>query len=158
MSVSRNERHDRDPFLPWPPYPSEPSPPSLGPLPRCPDFHRRRLWHQLTDKLEELCADPALTSHLIPLYTNFIHTFAAKLNQLRLAQLSVTIAAQHPTPNDSIAFLTSVQEKIREHREPSLDAQPLLFLKMCIAQMHLQAGNPILCRNLVREGQVCTSP
>ena len=175
-----------------------------------PDLHSRRLWHQLTDKLELVVNDHGFATVMVELYPKFIYEFATKvpllspaaivtpgrvptaalrprsplppvrpattspspspprppphhspraslfcaqLNQLRLAQVCVKIASHYPSPADAIAFLEGVMSRMRERKEPSLDAQPLLFLTMSVAQLQLQAGETIRCREMLRDGE-----
>lgn len=59
------------------------------------DFWERKLWHELTDQLVEYFELPASGPQRIPLFTKFIHTFADKINQLKLVSLGLNTASQY---------------------------------------------------------------
>ena len=63
------------------------------------DLYERRLWHQLTMKLEEVVALPAFQTgdHLIQLYHNFIVDFEHKISPLKLGHLAVAVSFDTPT-------------------------------------------------------------
>ena len=56
------------------------------------NLYQRKLWHQLTVKIDEALQQPGFRqgSLLIPLYENFISAFAHRLNLLRLAHTAVS--------------------------------------------------------------------
>jgi 26S proteasome regulatory subunit N9 len=60
----------------------------------------RKLWHQLTLKIEGCLADPAFNnpSVLIPFYKNFIVAFETKINLLALARIAKEVAAKYEEP------------------------------------------------------------
>ena len=58
------------------------------------DLWERKLWHQLTDRLLEFYARPESESQRLPIYNNFIVSFADKINQLKLAKLALSAATQ----------------------------------------------------------------
>lgn len=53
-----------------------------------------RLWFQLTQTLETFVSIPASSPFQIELYSNFIATFEAKMNQLKLAKIGIVVARQ----------------------------------------------------------------
>lgn len=59
------------------------------------NLYQRKLWHQLTVKIDEALQQPGFRqgSLLIPLYENFISAFAHRLNLLRLAHTAVSCLA-----------------------------------------------------------------
>lgn len=63
-------------------------------------LYSRKLWHQLTLKIEESLADPAFNDPnlLIPFYQNFVSVFAHKINLLKLARIAKDVAAQYQDP------------------------------------------------------------
>lgn len=80
------------------------------------DLYIRKLFHQLTDRLEEFIALPQFEDgfELVELYQNFISDFEKKLNQLRLAQMIITISRQFKDPAPTIDFLNQAANKLKE--------------------------------------------
>ena len=64
------------------------------------ELYQRKLWHQLTLKLEELIEqEPFLRGgFIIALYQNFITGFAHKINLLKLAFFAVAVSKQMQDP------------------------------------------------------------
>jgi len=58
------------------------------------DFWDRKLWHQLTDVLVEYFNTPASSSQRLPLFRQFILSFAEKINQLKFVSLGLLAASQ----------------------------------------------------------------
>lgn len=69
------------------------------------ELYSRKLWHQLTVKLEQFIEDDRFQrdGFLIALYQNFIAGFAHKINLLKLSFFAVTVAKQMP-PQVSLIF------------------------------------------------------
>lgn len=55
----------------------------------------RRLWHQLTLKIEQIIEQPQWKPELTTLYGGFIEHFETKLNQLALVKIAVTLSKHH---------------------------------------------------------------
>jgi hypothetical protein len=53
-----------------------------------------RLWHQLTTVLEQVVTHSELAPRLKALYDNFVTDFETKINQLKLVQFAIVVAAQ----------------------------------------------------------------
>jgi hypothetical protein len=62
------------------------------------ELYSKKLWHQLTVKLEQFIEDDRFQRNgfLIALYQNFIAGFAHKINLLKLSFFAVTVAKQMP--------------------------------------------------------------
>lgn len=58
------------------------------------DYWERKLWHELTDSLIEYFDHEESAPQRIPLYEQFIKTFANKINQLKLVKLGLCAATQ----------------------------------------------------------------
>jgi len=58
------------------------------------DYWERKLWHELTDILVHYYNEPASAAQRIPIYNNFIKSFADKINQLKLVQIGLSTASQ----------------------------------------------------------------
>jgi 26S proteasome regulatory subunit N9 len=75
------------------------------------DHWERKLWHQLTNSLDEFFKHPESGPQRLPLFKNFVLTFADKINQLKLVELGLAASQQcsgrHPTPQSIIGILVS---------------------------------------------------
>lgn len=58
------------------------------------DYWERKLWHELTLTLVDFFNQSESAPLRIPLYNNFIKTFADKINQLKLVELGLRAATQ----------------------------------------------------------------
>ncbi|KAK1696329.1 hypothetical protein QYE76_013026 [Lolium multiflorum] len=118
------------------------------------DLYQRKLWHQLTLKLDQFLQIPLAQTgdNLIQLYTNFIADFETKINLLKLAQFAVVASRQYADKEAAVAFLEGVIAKLRETRELRID-EPILHVKMQIAAIHLDKGSHKECKNLLEEGK-----
>ncbi|KAK9133833.1 hypothetical protein Scep_013361 [Stephania cephalantha] len=90
------------------------------------DLYHKKLWHQLTAKLEQFFALPELQTGdaLIQLYHNFIADFETKINLLKLAQ-----------------FWSQCLDSIRRRRLP------------LIAAFQLEKGDQKECKKLLDDGK-----
>lgn len=59
------------------------------------DFWERKLWHELTDALVEFYGEQGSAPQRIPVYENFVKSFADKINQLKLVKLGLSTAGQY---------------------------------------------------------------
>eukprot|EP00897_Mesotaenium_endlicherianum_P009535 jgi/Mesen1/860/ME000114S10940 len=118
------------------------------------DLYQRKLWHQLTVKLEQFVTLAALQTGdaLIQLYHSFIADFETKINLLKLAQFSVIVSRQYPEKELALAFLENVIEKLKATKAKRIQ-EPILFVKMQIAALKLQDGNQQECKALIEEGK-----
>eukprot|EP01102_Stenamoeba_stenopodia_P013140 TRINITY_DN4217_c0_g1_i1.p1 TRINITY_DN4217_c0_g1~~TRINITY_DN4217_c0_g1_i1.p1 ORF type:complete len:385 (+),score=86.79 TRINITY_DN4217_c0_g1_i1:190-1344(+) len=93
------------------------------------DLYKRRLWHQLTVKLESYITLPRFKTgdELIQLYYNFIKDFEGKINQLKLVQMVVVISQQYPNVPDIIRFIQEVEAKVT-HKEGKMYIRSMLAL------------------------------
>ncbi len=58
------------------------------------DYWERKLWHELTDIIVTYYEEPNSASQRIPIYENFIKSFADKINQLKLVKIGLGAAGQ----------------------------------------------------------------
>ncbi|WMV31301.1 hypothetical protein MTR67_024686 [Solanum verrucosum] len=142
------------------------------------DLYQRKLWHQLTLKLEQFVALPVFQSYLVPvdgvrlgggtfpvelvevcagdgliqLYHNFITDFETKINLLKLAHFAVIVSRQYPEKEAAIGFLEGVTEKLHNTKEIRIE-EPILYIKMQIALFKLEQGDPKECQKLLDEGK-----
>ncbi|KAL2525286.1 26S proteasome non-ATPase regulatory subunit 13B [Abeliophyllum distichum] len=118
------------------------------------DLYQRKLWHQLTLKLEQFVALPVFQADdaLIQLYNNFITDFETKINLLKLAHFAVIVSRQYPEKDAAINYLEGVIEKLRNTKEMRIE-EPILYIKMQIAVYKLEQGDQKECKNLLEEGK-----
>ncbi len=117
-------------------------------------LYQRKLWHQLTVKLEACFALPSVNKGDLPmrLYNSFIQDFAHKINLLKLAQFAVHASKYQPVAPDAISFLNGVIAKLEELRLPR-SAEPILFLRMHVAQHKLESGALPDAKTMVEAGK-----
>jgi 26S proteasome regulatory subunit N9 len=116
-------------------------------------LYQRKLWHQLTLKLEEVYGKPQLLKGDLPvrLYNGFIADFGAKLNLLRLAHLAVRASQAIADPSAAAAFLQTAADKLAEWKLPRSE-EPALYLSMHVAERRLAAGDEAACKLAIEEG------
>lgn len=51
-----------------------------------------RLWHQLTQKVDQFFDHPLATPYRVDVYTRFVRDFEERLNPLRLAEMGIKIS------------------------------------------------------------------
>lgn len=117
------------------------------------NLYQRKLWHQITLKLEECFRKPAFNSGDLPvrMYRSFIADFGHRLNLLKLAQLAVHVSKYFPGAPQSIEFLEGVIQRLKETKEARAE-QPVLFLEMHVAQHRLESGQTSESKALVEAG------
>ncbi|KAL8150510.1 hypothetical protein V2J09_020318 [Rumex salicifolius] len=118
------------------------------------DLYQKKLWHQLTQKLEQFVALAVFQAGdaLIQFYHNFITDFETKINLLKLAHFAVIVSRQYAEKDAAISYLEGVIEKLRETREPRIE-EPILYTKMQIALFRLEHGEPKECKKLLDDGK-----
>ncbi|KAJ8542142.1 hypothetical protein K7X08_017008 [Anisodus acutangulus] len=118
------------------------------------DLYQKKLWHQLTLKLEQFVVLPVFQAGdaLIQLYHNFITDFETKINLLKLAHFAVIVSRQYPEKEAAIGFLEGVTEKLHNTKETRIE-EPILYIKMQISLFKLEQGDPKECQKLLDEGK-----
>ena len=58
------------------------------------DLYDRKLWHQLTLKIEEFFSIPASNPFQIPLFQHFISDWETRMNKLKLVTLGLSVVKQ----------------------------------------------------------------
>eukprot|EP00250_Pteridium_aquilinum_P001348 c11557_g1_i1 orf=163-1323(+) len=118
------------------------------------DLYQRKLWHQLTLKLEQFVALAVFQAGdaLIQLYRNFISEFESKINHLKLAHFAVIVSRQFTEVEIAISYLSEVIEKLRATQERRIE-EPILYLNMRIAALKLEQGDQKECKRLLEEGK-----
>ncbi|ONK71555.1 uncharacterized protein A4U43_C04F9840 [Asparagus officinalis] len=118
------------------------------------DLYEKKLWHQLTLKLEQFVALAVVQAGdaLIQLYHNFITDFETKINLLKLAHFAVIVSRQYSEKDAAISYLEGVIEKLHATRELRIE-EPILYVKMQIAAFNLEKGNQKECKKLLDDGK-----
>lgn len=96
------------------------------------DLYTRKLWHQLTIKLEEFLVLEGAADHLIPLYEKFIRDFKHRLNKLVLARIQCAVARQYSEPEQVISFCDAAIEECKKD-----DKQASAYITCELARMLL---------------------
>eukprot|EP00027_Filamoeba_sp_ATCC50430_P007020 CAMPEP_0168558914 /NCGR_PEP_ID=MMETSP0413-20121227/10234_1 /TAXON_ID=136452 /ORGANISM="Filamoeba nolandi, Strain NC-AS-23-1" /LENGTH=387 /DNA_ID=CAMNT_0008590087 /DNA_START=79 /DNA_END=1239 /DNA_ORIENTATION=+ len=80
------------------------------------DLHEKKLWHQLTLKLENVVGLPYFDkgNELIQLYENFIKDFETKINQFRFVKIILSINRTNADQNEAAAFLQKIADKLSQ--------------------------------------------
>ena len=119
------------------------------------DFHRRQLWHQLTDSLQELVVDPVFASgtHLYELYNSMIKLIARKLSPLRVSQLAYAVSKQLDRPV-AITFLKDFLDVIK------MDSEAQILVSLYITEGYIQIGDEASYKEGISasEAKVSTTP
>ncbi|CAI9785555.1 unnamed protein product [Fraxinus pennsylvanica] len=118
------------------------------------DLYQRKLWHQLTLKLEQFVALAVFQAgdSLIQLYHNFITEFETKINLLKLAHFAVIVSRQYLEKEAAINYLEEVIEKLRNTKDIRVE-EPILYIKMQIASFKLELGDQKECKKLLENGK-----
>ncbi|XP_073301763.1 26S proteasome non-ATPase regulatory subunit 13 homolog B-like [Primulina huaijiensis] len=120
------------------------------------DLYQRKLWHELTLKLEQFVALAVFQAGdaLIQLYHNFITDFETKINLLKLAHFAVIVSRQYSEKEAAIEYLEGVIAKLGDTKEMRIE-EPILYIKVQIGTLQLEQGDKKECKKLLDEGK-CT--
>ncbi|GMH22582.1 hypothetical protein Nepgr_024425 [Nepenthes gracilis] len=118
------------------------------------DLYQRKLWNQLTQKLDQFVALAVFQAGdaLIQLYHNFITDFETKINLLKLAHFAVIVSRQYAKKEAAIHYLEGVIEKLRATREIRIE-EPILYIMMQIAMFKLELSVHKECKKLLEDGK-----
>ncbi|GAA5931010.1 PCI domain-containing protein [Sporobolomyces koalae] len=100
-------------------------------------FYSNRLWFQLTATIESFFSVPSSAPFRIDLYDSFIKEFASKLDQLKLAEIVVTVARTYSEGTAAVAFLDQFVTKFDAATE---SLQPFVLVTMEKAHFKLLLG------------------
>ncbi|XP_009631439.1 26S proteasome non-ATPase regulatory subunit 13 homolog B [Nicotiana tomentosiformis] len=118
------------------------------------DLYQRKLWHQLSLKLEQFVALAVFQAGdaLIQLYHNFITDFETKINLLKLAHFAVIVSRRYAEKEAAIGYLEGVIDKLQNTKETRIE-EPILYIKLQIALFKLEQGDQKDCKNLLEGGK-----
>jgi len=143
-----------DKYMQWINSAAEKRPQSAAKLGELGELYSKKLWHQLTLRLEEAIEDPSFQAEgfLMELYQNFISGFAHKINLLKLAFFAVATSKQLARPQEAITFIQDVISNLEASKESGI-TESTLYLKMQVAQYQLGLGNTSECKRLMLDGR-----
>ncbi|TIA43844.1 hypothetical protein D6C78_00010 [Aureobasidium pullulans] len=98
------------------------------------DLWERKLWHELTNDLVLYFQDEQSQKQRLPLYNQFIKTFADKINQLQLVTLGLSTASQCKDDDERFHFLTTLASGV--DKPASQDA--FVYAKTAVANVELR--------------------
>ncbi|XP_058793430.1 26S proteasome non-ATPase regulatory subunit 13 [Phymastichus coffea] len=83
------------------------------------ELYSKKLWHQLTLKLETFVTHPALQKdeNLVDLYNNFLSTFENKINPLSFVEILAHVIKQFKDKRSAINFLEKTETKVKGNKE-----------------------------------------
>ncbi|XP_026478609.1 26S proteasome non-ATPase regulatory subunit 13-like [Ctenocephalides felis] len=101
------------------------------------EYYNKKLWHQLTLKLERFVKNPELCKgeNLVQVYQNFITSFENKINPLSLVEILAIVVQQIADKREAISFLEKLAEKVKNNTEAHALCQ---VLRGQIALEHLE--------------------
>jgi len=114
------------------------------------DLYKRKLWHQLTQKLERFIVLPRFNHgrELIELYERFIRDFETRINQLKFVHMIRIISRQFQDINEAIKFQEEIALKVASHKEAHI------LIRSVLADNLLQAGRQNDCKALLDQLKV----
>ncbi|KAL9242641.1 hypothetical protein vseg_016624 [Gypsophila vaccaria] len=118
------------------------------------DLYHKKLWHQLTLKLEQFISLAVFQAgdSLIQLYHNFITDFETKINLLKLAHFAVIVSRQYGEKEAAVGYLQGIIEKLRATKERRIE-EPVLYIQMQISLFKLEQGDHKECKNVLDDGK-----
>ncbi|CAK3971010.1 26S proteasome regulatory subunit rpn9 [Lecanosticta acicola] len=100
------------------------------------DFWERKLWHELTDILVVYYAEEQSAKQRIPIYNNFIKTFADKINQLKLVRIGLSTSKECKDDQERLSFLSALA--MRVDKPDSQDAYVYSLSAVADTRLNLQ--------------------
>ncbi|KAK2744048.1 26S proteasome regulatory subunit [Myotisia sp. PD_48] len=100
------------------------------------DFWERKLWHQLTNALEEYFILGESTSQKLPIFVNFVVTFADKINQLRFVTLGLMASTECDDDQERLTFLSALSQRV--NKPTSQDAYVYAATDVASVRLRLQ--------------------
>lgn len=106
---------------------------------------KRKLWHQLTDAVEEffLKGNMTETGRMVDFYDNFIKSFATRLNKLRLAQIVRRVSENYAEVLACKEFVEGVIEMVKDTDEA------VLYLRTRLASVAQAQEDFKTCKSLI---------
>ncbi|KAI9509911.1 hypothetical protein F5148DRAFT_977570 [Russula earlei] len=97
------------------------------------NLYSRKLWHQLTQRVDEFFDHPLANPYRVDVYTRFVRDFEERLNPLRLAEMGIKISQDIDNPGQHLEFLTDLLSRITQDKSP--DAHVLVLSTLAHAKL-----------------------
>ena len=81
------------------------------------ELYNKKLWHQLTTEIQTIIKEPSMQESLIQIYQEFIADFETRLDPLSLAFIATPILERFTNPEEAIAFVEKIGEKVKMNNE-----------------------------------------
>lgn len=105
------------------------------------EYYNKKLWHQLTKKIEAFVKLPESSStDLVTFYKKFIADFESKLNPLALIEIISYIIKEMKNTDETIEFLKNMKMKVKINQNASLLCS-ILMAQLKLAQKDLDGSN-----------------
>jgi len=110
-------------------------------------LYNKRLWHQLTDELEQFyqLGNWREGDYLIQFFRSFVSSFQEKLNSLKLAQFGIRTSYQFKDSESALDFLEKLCQAVDK------DAQAKVLVKCAIGVIYLEQRKMKPLRDLLDE-------
>eukprot|EP01111_Echinosteliopsis_oligospora_P002506 TRINITY_DN1374_c0_g1_i1.p1 TRINITY_DN1374_c0_g1~~TRINITY_DN1374_c0_g1_i1.p1 ORF type:complete len:382 (+),score=110.59 TRINITY_DN1374_c0_g1_i1:84-1229(+) len=111
------------------------------------DLYRKKLYHQLTIKLEAFVNNQHDHDLLLNLYQKFIKDFETKMNQLSLVKISIKISNTFTDKKEAINFEKMIEDKVKG------DVQAHILATSSVAMLLLQSGSIDQAKSTIESAQ-----
>jgi 26S proteasome regulatory subunit N9 len=111
------------------------------------ELYVKKLWHQLTLKVQEIIQKPELRQGtlLIEMYEKFITDFEHRINPLALVEICLPIVRQYQDATLAVNFLEKLKEKVKH------EGQPSILCSTAIGAIYLEQKNFEMAKKSVEE-------
>ncbi|AET39149.1 proteasome regulatory particle lid subunit RPN9 Ecym_4069 [Eremothecium cymbalariae DBVPG len=122
------------------------------------EYYERKLWHQLTEKLELLFQDPRSVPVRLRVYLNFLSKFQDKINQLKIVNFLLLSIKDSDNYEENLGFLSDLQKSFKEidakkQRNDGLKThyEGNLLIDIETARVYLKIGDLVKARDLLND-------
>ncbi|KAJ1825841.1 26S proteasome regulatory subunit, partial [Coemansia sp. RSA 2703] len=91
------------------------------------DLYERKIWHQLTEKVEKFINIPEAAPYRIGLYNEFIRDWQKHMNKVKLVLFALAAARQFDSSPTAAEFMSEIAEDV--NKPDSQDAYALALLE-----------------------------
>ncbi|KAI9500920.1 26S proteasome regulatory subunit [Coemansia spiralis] len=78
------------------------------------DLYERKLWHQLTKKVEEFINIPEAAPYRIGLYNEFVKEWRKHMNKVKLVLFALAAARQFDNISEAAEFMAQIAEEVNQ--------------------------------------------
>ncbi|AGO12666.1 AaceriADR191Cp [[Ashbya] aceris (nom. inval.)] len=122
------------------------------------ELYERKLWHQLTEKLELLFQDDRSEPVRLRVYLNFVSKFQDKINQLKVVHFLLLSIKNSSDYEENLNYLNSLQDAFRamdaqKQRNDGLKShfEGILYTDIEKARTYLKMGDLVAARDLLND-------